>query len=61
MINEVNAGQSNFEVSARALNHEAFKSMIHTALDKGNPPELFAYWAGARVQNLVKNDWSRMP
>ncbi|MBT6339154.1 MAG: extracellular solute-binding protein [Desulfobacula sp.] len=53
MIEEVNKEQTDFEVSARALDHEAFKSMIHTTLDKGNPPELFSYWAGARVQNLV--------
>lgn len=56
MIEEVNKGQTDFVVSARALDHEAFKSMIHTTLDKGNPPELFAYWAGARVQDLVNQN-----
>ncbi len=53
MVDEVNRGQTQFNVSAQALDHEAFKSMIHTMLDKGNPPEIFSYWAGARVQNLV--------
>jgi|APSaa5957512622_1039677.scaffolds.fasta_scaffold80235_1 hypothetical protein len=46
MIDEVNQGQSKFEVTARALDHEALKTMIHTTLDKGNPPDLFSYWAG---------------
>ena len=38
---------------ANALNHEAFKSMIVETLQKGNPPELFTYWAGAKTQALV--------
>lgn len=53
MIEAVNRSQTRFNVSANALDHEAFKSMIHTMLNKGNPPELFSYWAGARVQYLV--------
>ncbi|MFH2092089.1 MAG: extracellular solute-binding protein [Pseudomonadota bacterium] len=53
MIDEVNKGQNQFHVQARGLDHEAFKSMILTTLDKDNPPELFSYWAGARVQALV--------
>ncbi|MFH2057627.1 MAG: extracellular solute-binding protein [Pseudomonadota bacterium] len=53
MIDEVNKDHTDFYVQARALDHEAFKSMILTTLDKENPPELFSYWAGARVQELV--------
>lgn len=53
MIDEVNQSQNQFKVKATALDHEAFKSMIHTTLNKANPPELFSYWAGARVQHLV--------
>ncbi len=53
MTNEVNQSQTQFHVKATALDHEAFKSMILTMLDKENPPELFSYWAGARVQHLV--------
>lgn len=56
MISEVNNGQTEFNVSDRALDHEAFKSMIHTTLNKGTPPELFSYWAGARVQDLVNQN-----
>jgi len=56
MINEINTSQKNFRVQAQALDHEAFKSMIYTTLDKGDPPELFTYWAGSRVQSLVERD-----
>jgi ABC-type glycerol-3-phosphate transport system substrate-binding protein len=53
MISKVNQQQSEYQVEAHGLDHEAFKSMIHSTLSKGNPPELFTYWAGARVQTLV--------
>jgi ABC-type glycerol-3-phosphate transport system substrate-binding protein len=56
MIETVNKSQNHFHVKATALDHEAFKSMILTTLDKAHPPELFSYWAGARVQNLVDQD-----
>ncbi len=53
MISIVNSRQSNWRVAARALDHEAFKTMIHSTLANGSPPELFTYWAGARTQALV--------
>ncbi|MBU1568714.1 MAG: extracellular solute-binding protein [Proteobacteria bacterium] len=53
MINTVNSRDPNQQVLAQSLNHEAFKSMIHMTLAKGNPPELFTYWAGAKTQELV--------
>lgn len=53
MIDTVNKRHPDNNVTAHALDHEAFKSMIHATLAKGNPPELFTYWAGARVQKLV--------
>lgn len=53
MINTVNGRNPNQQVLAQPLNHEAFKSMIHLTLAKGNPPELFTYWAGAKTQELV--------
>jgi multiple sugar transport system substrate-binding protein/raffinose/stachyose/melibiose transport system substrate-binding protein len=53
MIDTVNRRQNQYKVLAQALDHEAFKSMIHSTLAKSNPPELFSYWAGARVQKLV--------
>ena len=56
MIETVNGRQKEFQVAAQALDHEAFKSMIHKTLAGGNPPELFTYWAGAKTQDLVDQD-----
>ncbi len=53
MIDSINNSQKDVEIVGHALDHEAFKSMIHTTLAKGNPPEFFTYWAGGRVQELV--------
>jgi ABC-type glycerol-3-phosphate transport system substrate-binding protein len=53
MVETVNKGRQGERVAANALNHEAFKSMIVETLQKGNPPELFTYWAGAKTQALV--------
>lgn len=53
MIATVNSRNADRQVLAHALDHEAFKSMIHSTLAKGNPPELFTYWAGAKTQALV--------
>ncbi|MDK9706217.1 MAG: extracellular solute-binding protein [Desulforhopalus sp.] len=56
MIATVNAGRQDRQVHAQGLDHEAFKSMIHATMARGNPPELFSYWAGAKTQELVDND-----
>ncbi len=56
MINTVNNRDPYQQVLAQPLNHEAFKSMIHLTLAKGNPPELFTYWAGAKTQELVNQN-----
>ncbi len=53
MLATVNSKNADLQVFAQALDHEAFKSMIHSTLAKGNPPELFTYWAGAKTQQLV--------
>ncbi len=53
MIKTVNNRDPHQQVIAQPLNHEAFKSMIHLTLAKGNPPDLFTYWAGAKTQELV--------
>jgi len=53
MIDAVNSRDAGFQVMAHALDHEAFKSMIHVTLAKETPPELFTYWAGAKTQALV--------
>lgn len=56
MVATVNAGREDGQVVAQGLDHEAFKSMIHATLARGNPPELFSYWAGAKTQELVDKD-----
>ncbi len=53
MVETVNKERQGERVAAYGLNHEAFKSMIVETLKKGNPPEIFTYWAGARTQALV--------
>ena len=53
MVATVNAKSPGYTILANALDHEAFKSMILSSLDRGNPPELLSYWAGERVRQLV--------
>lgn len=53
MVASVNSRDPLNVVVEQALDHEAFKSMIHTTLDKGSPPELFSYWAGSKTQALI--------
>lgn len=53
MIRTVNSRDPKQQILAQPLDHEAFKSMIHLTLARGNPPELFSYWAGAKTQKLV--------
>lgn len=56
MVATVNGINPDRTVIASGLDHEAFKTMILTSLDRGNPPELFSYWAGERVRQLVISD-----
>ena len=56
MVAEVNASSDAFTVLATPLNHEAFKTMIPTSFERGNPPELFSYWAGEKVRQLVADN-----
>ncbi|KAB2889672.1 MAG: extracellular solute-binding protein [Desulfobulbaceae bacterium] len=53
MVETVNQRQKEYRVTAEALDHEAFKSMIPTMLEQGMPPDMFTYWAGAKTQELV--------
>jgi multiple sugar transport system substrate-binding protein/raffinose/stachyose/melibiose transport system substrate-binding protein len=57
MVETVNHRQQEYRVTAEALDHEAFKSMIPTMLAQGMPPDLFTYWAGAKTQELVDQGW----
>lgn len=50
---EFNLADSHYQLSAVALEHEAFKSRIRTDLQQGETADLYTYWAGARVQSIV--------
>lgn len=56
MVATVNRQSPGYSVLASGLDHEAFKTMIPASLERGNPPELFSYWAGERVQALVAQE-----
>lgn len=43
-------------VSVNPMDHEAFKNTIMVMLAGNSPPDLFSYWAGARVQFVVDSD-----
>ena len=44
-------------VSASGMEHESFKVGIKGMLHSGKAPDLFSYWAGARVQSLVDSGY----
>ncbi len=53
MTKSYNAEQSKYLLVHTPVDHEAFKTSIRVMLAGGNPPDLFSYWAGARVQFVV--------
>lgn len=53
MVEAVNAGHPAFVVQVNHFEHESFKAAILAMLSGNTPPDLFSYWAGARVQALV--------
>ena len=53
MVASVNRDRTDAQVLAQGLDHEAFKTMIRGLVARGNPPEMFSYWAGAKTQQLV--------
>lgn len=53
MARGFNRQNPQFEIKAVSLDHEAFKTSIQDTLKSGQPPDLYAYWAGARTASLV--------
>jgi multiple sugar transport system substrate-binding protein/raffinose/stachyose/melibiose transport system substrate-binding protein len=45
--------QPGLKTTAEAMDHETFKVAIPSLLDSATPPDVFSYWAGARVQSVV--------
>ncbi|MGD8835145.1 MAG: extracellular solute-binding protein [Desulfobacteraceae bacterium] len=57
MVTVFNEKHPRFHVSAAGFEHESFKIGIQVMLAGGNPPDLFSYWAGARIQSLVDKNY----
>lgn len=53
MATAFNMGNPDVRLKATGFEHESFKVGIRVMLDSGRPPDMFSYWAGARVQDLV--------
>lgn len=53
LVAAINNEQAEFFVEANHFEHESFKTAILAMLSGGNPPDLFSYWAGERVQAIV--------
>lgn len=52
-----NRGNPEFTVRATGFDHEAFKVSINVMLAGGTPPDIFSYWAGAKVESLVNQNY----
>jgi len=49
----LNAQHPQYMLKAIGFEHESFKVGIRAMLDSGHPPDIFSYWAGARLQSLA--------
>ncbi len=56
LVGTFNQDNPEYNMTHTPVDHEAFKTSILVMLSGGNPPDLFSYWAGARVQFVVDAD-----
>jgi multiple sugar transport system substrate-binding protein len=56
LVETFNEENPEYDLAHTAVEHEAFKTSIMVMLSGGNPPDLFSYWAGSRVQFIVDAD-----
>ncbi len=56
LIEDFAAMHPNLERASSGVDHEAFKTSILVQLAGDNPPDVFSYWAGARIQFIVDGD-----
>ena len=56
IIDQFNAQSKTCEMVDNTTGHEDFKTQILVMLAGENPPDIFSYWAGARVQFVVDSD-----
>ncbi|WP_243361169.1 ABC transporter substrate-binding protein [Fundidesulfovibrio terrae] len=54
LVEAFNEGNASMRVDASGLEHESFKVGIKGMLHEGRAPDIFSYWAGARVNSLVE-------
>lgn len=55
LLNSFNGSSSTYEIEATTLDHEAFKTSIYKTLEAGTPPDIYSYWAGARVRSILSH------
>lgn len=53
MVKVFNDNQSDYVLKAVPVDHEAFKASIVKDLKSTSPPEVYSYWAGARVNSVL--------
>lgn len=56
IISQFNAQSEKCEMVDNTTGHEDFKTQILVMLAGDNPPDVFSYWAGARVQFVVDSN-----
>jgi multiple sugar transport system substrate-binding protein/raffinose/stachyose/melibiose transport system substrate-binding protein len=56
IVDQFNAQSETCEIVDNTTGHEDFKTQILVMLAGANPPDIFSYWAGARVQFVVDSD-----
>lgn len=56
IIDQFNAQSEKCEMVDNTTGHEDFKTQILVMLAGDNPPDVFSYWAGARVQFVVDSN-----
>lgn len=55
LLSSFNGRSPDYEIEATTLDHEAFKTSIYRTLEAGNPPDIYSYWAGARVRSILEH------
>lgn len=53
MAQTFNQDNPDTKVKPTGFEHESFKVGINVMLSSGTPPDMFSYWAGAKVRDLV--------
>ncbi|MGL1861251.1 MAG: extracellular solute-binding protein [Pseudodesulfovibrio sp.] len=57
MVEAFNEANPQYKVRATGFEHESFKVGINVMLSSGSTPDMFSYWAGAKVQALVDKNY----